>query len=371
MIERPAQFEAILNRNEVSDQWVDVGGNNVVFRVGETALKVCLSLPNKYLEDPHSMPRLEEVTRQEVEKINQEAAIFGRYFGDSFLDTESYQVRSDIHGKTVQKMYDEHDWRDGCRLSPDTLYKDVPLVITEQQFFNPYQAPNSDVTSFVIGKGDFFHYDYPPSRDTYERMNNILLRGDIPQKPLDPDEVYEVQKSQSLVYYMTMLRQDTGFKEMMRDLLPKIARYTHETGGIVDLFAVRPNGHFIQNGRTGEWTSKFFDMSTSDWLVDINEIRRQVLSEPFGSSTSDDAVKHTNMIMSHMRSINVLAIESGLGPLFNILCENGNPHLPPDCQLSPGGWWAVYEKIQSLIPSMHEGALPSYLSICASVWRGA
>lgn len=223
-------------------------------------------------------------------------------------------------------------------------------MVTEQQFFDPYQASNSEVTSFVIGKGDFNHLAYPPDRAIYESMNDILLGGDSPAKPLELDDIYNVQKSQSLIYYVLKLRQDAAFKEMMRDLLPKIARYTHETGGMADLFPLRPNGLFIQDSKTGEWSSKFYDLSASDWQDDINEVRRAVIPNPFNPHLKDSTIKQATMIMSYMRSLNILAIESDLDPLFNILCENGNPNLQPDCQLSPGRWWAIYEKIQPLVP---------------------
>lgn len=70
-------FEAVLNhRGEISDQWVDTGGSNVVFRVGNTALKICLSLPHKHLENPALAHKLEGATHQEIERVNHEASIF-------------------------------------------------------------------------------------------------------------------------------------------------------------------------------------------------------------------------------------------------------------------------------------------------------
>lgn len=370
-----SKFETALNHGELSGQWVYTGSNNVVFSVGETALKVCLSLPNQYLENPELADELEGRTSQDIEQSNADAEALSRYFGDTILSQVAYAARGNIRGQTVAKMYDELGWPDAFQLSWDKLYEDVPLMVTEQKFYDPFINGNSEVTSFTIGKGDYNHLDSPPDRSVYEKMNTIILRGEKPKSQLDLAHIYDIQKSQSLLYYTDKLRTDPAFGDMMHGLLPKIARYTHETGGMIDIFPTTTNGLFIQDAQTGRWSAKFYEMSTSKWFGDIaflNKSRREVLSDPHNPDLSNEALQHADMMISYMRSLNILAIESGLDPLFNIFCENGNAGLRPDCDLGPDGWWGVYERIRQMVVSMYgDKTPPSYVSICASVWKGA
>jgi hypothetical protein len=56
----------ITNKDELLDTWDNVGGNNVVFRTGELAVKACLSLLNENLGSTSGRVNLVETSMQIV-----------------------------------------------------------------------------------------------------------------------------------------------------------------------------------------------------------------------------------------------------------------------------------------------------------------